>query len=114
MLSTTSDAPIGDHYLVSPRTGGGFSIEDCDDTNSYSSLQELVEKSTILAGKQAHARNVMKTPVNAAGKSSLVTQLEEAKKALEQAINDIQKEEFVWRQTKQNLKTTLSNLNNVL
>jgi len=38
------------HYLIYPRTNGGYSIQDCDDTGTYPNLTDLLAKSTILKG----------------------------------------------------------------
>lgn len=38
------------HFLVYPRNSGGFSIQDCDDTNTYANLNELITKSPVVKG----------------------------------------------------------------
>jgi hypothetical protein len=116
-LTVSSNQEGGSNYLVYPRSGGGYSIEDCDDTNSYPNIKELLEKSPITAGKSPYLQ-VSKTgsygslPVKVDQKVKAA--LEEAKKLIEQALSDMTKDENVWRQTKGNLKNNLQGLSNVL
>jgi len=50
------------HLLVYPRSSGGYSIQDCEDTNTYGSLSELISKSPICAGFAALAKKEDPTP----------------------------------------------------
>ena len=118
-MTVSSSQEGGTNYLVYPRSGGGYGIEDCDDTNTYPTIKELLEKSLITAGKTPYIKTATAAATSPLPRTPVVDQkvksaLEEAKKLIEQALNDMSKEEAVWKQTKGNLKNTLQGLSNVL
>jgi len=98
------------HYLVYPRTSGGYSIQDCDDTNTYPNLQDLTTKSPVLKGsKPVPKKSASSAPTPA---DPLKGYLEELNTAVQSALKSIgDNNNATW---KQDLKKAISHVNTVL
>jgi hypothetical protein len=112
------------HYLVYPRSNGGFSIQDSEDTNTYPSLTELVAKSPVCAGcvplnkkEEGAAQPSPSAPAPAPSPVQTLLQLKANLEKLQQAVTvtlaSLQQKDAL-EKNKEQLKNAIKDINPLL
>jgi len=91
------------HYLISPKSGGGFTIQDSDDIASYPSVGDLLQKTPLL-------KNC--TPILS---NNNLTEVKKKLEALKQLITVASEtQEGGWTPVKEKLKQSMTELSSLL